>query len=319
MTPPLSNDNGAPSGLSRMAWLGIALSLFLVAYIYFWNAPFVYMKNSLVYWLMHNWSINQDYEHGWIIPFISLYLLVHALKRLNKKTLRGSLHGLWLLILYGMFYYIAIRSQQPRIILFGLPFLLTGLAWYYAGYQVARTCLVPFFFLLLCIPLPGLQQATVGMQLMATQISHYFAAFFGVETVVQGTEISSATGSWNDFSIAEGCSGIRSLMALFMISIAWAYLAHPLSMWKRLTLAISALPISILANAFRIGSIFILAEYVSPTFAGKTWHDWSGMLLFFPASLICLTLLHTLLAGQLPLLHRRDVIVRRHNQEPTSK
>ena len=53
-------------------------------------------------------------------------------------------------------------------------------------------------------------------------------------------------------------------------------------------------------------------EYVSPAFAGKTWHDWSGLLFFFPASLVCLALLHSLLAGEWIWLHRGRVVMRRH-------
>ena len=154
-----------------------------------------------------------------------------------------------------------------------------------------------------------LQQATVGMQIIATQLTQYFAAFCGIQTIVEGTSITFASGNWDSFQIAEGCSGMRSLMALFMISCAWGYLADKLSLWKRITLALSAIPLSILANAFRVGSIFICAEYINPAFASKTWHDWSGLLFFFPASLLGLTLLHGLLAQEIPFLKRRKTIV----------
>lgn len=71
-----------------------------------------------------------------------------------------------------------------------------------------------------------------------------------------------------------------------------------------------SIPLAVIANSFRITSIFVLAEYVSPVFAGKTWHDWSGLALFFPASLLGLFLIHSLLAGELSFLKRRKVIIR---------
>ena len=70
---------------------------------------------------------------------------------------------------------------------------------------------------------------------------------------------------------------------------------------------------AILANAFRVASIFICAEYINPAFASKTWHDWSGLLFFCPASLLGLMLLHGLLAGEVPFLKRRRTIIRQSN------
>jgi exosortase/archaeosortase family protein len=102
-------------------------------------------------------------------------------------------------------------------------------------------------------------------------------------------------------------------MALIMVSTAWGYLADKLALWKRIILALSAIPLSIVANAFRVASIFICAEYVNPAFASKTWHDWSGLLFFFPASLLGLMLLHGLLAGEVPFLKKRRTVIRRVN------
>ena len=86
-----------------------------------------------------------------------------------------------------------------------------------------------------------------------------------------------------------------------------------LAIWKRILLALSAIPLPIAANAFRVASIFVCAEYINPAFASKTWHDWSGLLFFFPASLLGLMLLHGLLAGEVPFLKRRRTVIRRTN------
>ena len=99
-------------------------------------------------------------------------------------------------------------------------------------------------------------------------------------------------------------------MALVMISFAWGYMADKLALWKRLILAFSAIPLAIIANAFRVFSIFVFAEYVNPTFASKTWHDWSGLMFFFPASLIGLALIHGILTQEIPLFKRRRTIIR---------
>lgn len=299
--------------LSPQNWAGFCTYLLLVIWIVGFYPGFLSGTHSATEWLLTAWNRENDYEHGWMVPALAIYMLVHACSTLKNASLRGSLHGLWLAAVGALFCVLAVRTQQGRVAIGALPFLLTGGVWCYWGRHAALHCAFPFFFLWLSIPLPGFQQATVGMQLLATQAAHWGAGLCGVQTIMEGTNITSASGQWDTYSIAGGCSGMRSLMALIMVSIAWGYLADKLALWKRITLGLSAIPLSIVANAFRVSSIFVCAEYINPAFASKTWHDWSGLLFFFPASLVCLMLLHGLLAGEIPFLKRRRTVVRRVN------
>lgn len=309
---------GLPLGLSAAQWGGALLYAGLMVWFFGFYPGFWERSMSAVAWLISAWNPETDYEHGWMVPLLSLYMLVHACRRMKGMDLQGSLRGLWAVLLGGLLALLAVRTQQGRVAIAAIPVLLSGLIWCYAGGRAMLRCAFPLFFLWLSIPLPGFQQATVGMQLIATKAAHWGAGLCGVETIMQGTNISSATGNWDTYSIAGGCSGIRSLMALIMISAAWGYLADGLSLPKRLILGFSAIPLSILANAFRVASIFVCAEYINPAFAGKTWHDWSGMLFFFPASLLCLALLHGLLSGEI-FFFRRRVVVRRNGEERTTE
>jgi exosortase/archaeosortase family protein len=133
---------------------------------------------------------------------------------------------------------------------------------------------------------------------------------FGVETYVRGTDMFSADGKWAPLSIAGGCSGIRSLMALLMISAAWAYVAK-VSLWKKAVLFLAAVPLAIIGNSLRVTSIFVIAEYGNPEWARSTWHDWSGLLLFYPFSLMLLLVLHSLLEGGLPWNKGTRLVTRR--------
>ena len=45
-----------------------------------------------------------------------------------------------------------------------------------------------------------------------------------------------------------------------------------------------------MANAIRVATIIILAEYVSPKFAGGVYHDWAGFLFFLAVGLTGLLL-----------------------------
>jgi exosortase/archaeosortase family protein len=71
-------------------------------------------------------------------------------------------------------------------------------------------------------------------------------------------------------------------------------------MWKKVLLFLSAVPLAIVGNALRVISIFLIAEYGNAEWASTTWHDWSGLLLFYPFSLLLLLVIHSLLEGGLP-------------------
>ena len=71
------------------------------------------------------------------------------------------------------------------------------------------------------------------------------------------------------------------------------------------------MPLAIVGNALRVTSIFVIAEYGDATWARSTWHDWSGLLLFYPFSLLLLLTLHSLLEGGLPWKQKTRRVTRR--------
>jgi len=281
-------------------WVAAAISLLLVVWYYAFEPRFgPRHTHSALGWLLSAWNPTTDYEHGKLVPFIIIGLILYRFKELRAAMSEGSLWGL-LWVLVGCLFFIAgYRTLQPRISVAGLPFIVWGGVYFLWGWQIARLTLFPLFFLWIAIPLPAFQQATTHLQLIATSMAHHGSGLFGVQTYTQGTTVLPVTGDWNPLSIAHGCSGIRSLMALLMISAAWAYVAR-MAMWKRVLLFLSAVPLAIIGNALRVISIFVIAENGNAEWASTTWHDWSGLLLFYPFSLMMLLAINTALEGGLP-------------------
>lgn len=298
------------------------LSVGVVIWFYGFEPRFGAVRGlSAFQWIYDAWNGETDYEHGLLFPFVIVGLIVYRFKDLKAAVGSGSAWGLLPVVLGVFFYVVAFRTFQPRIAMGGLPFILWGSAWFIWGWGVAKMLIFPLFFFLLAIPLPSFQQATTHLQLLATSMAHHGSSLFGVQTYVEGTKVLPLKGTWEPLDIAAGCSGIRSLMALLMISAAWAYIAK-MAMWKKVLLFLSAFPLAILGNALRVISIFVIAEYGDAKWASTTWHDWSGLLLFYPFSLILLLLIHSLLEGGLPWKKanqrklRREVVTR--TTEPKS-
>ncbi len=300
----------------RLMWAVVAVSVAVLWWFYGVEARFGASRSQSAFdWLWSAWNSENDFEHGPLFPVILVGLVVYRFQNLKAAVTTGSAWGLVAVIVGALCYAAAYRTLQPRVAIGALPFLLWGSAGFLWGGRVARELLLPVFFLWLAIPLPGFQQATSQLQLLATALAHHGAALCGVSTVVQGNMISSAHGSWEPLEIAKGCSGIRSLMALLMISGAWACIAE-MAMWKRAILFLAAFPLAILGNTLRVISIFVIAEFGDAKWARHTWHDWSGLLFFYPFSLMLLLVIHALLDGGLPWRranrrHVRRVVVTR--------
>lgn len=313
-----SSDNTSlsPSScMSRWDWVGFALALACV--IWFICVPQAYTYHQLGHFSALGWWLpkgnwGNTFSETAFIPFISMFLLYRVWKKRHDISLHKSILGLGWIALGAMFGLIAIQTHQPRIALASFSTMLVGISWYYWGLRFALRCAFPLYFLLLLAIPPTLEQSTVGLQIISTKLANWGASLFGVETIAEGTNISSVSGKWDSFNIAGGCSGLNSLKTLLLISLPWAFLADNLKLWKRIILIISSIPLAIVSNSFRIASIFVLAEHVNPIFAGKTWHDWSGLTLFFPASLLGLFLIHSILVGEFSFLKKRRAVIRKN-------
>ncbi|MEO8617216.1 MAG: exosortase/archaeosortase family protein [Luteolibacter sp.] len=295
-----SPQTRAAGGNKVLLWVSIALSVALLVWFYVVEKRFGGGRDFSAYdWIKSAWNDETDYEHGVLFPFVIAGLIGYKFKELKAAASDGSGWGLLAVFVGVLFYVASYRTLQPRIAMVGLPFILWGSAFYLWGWRVARMLTFPLFFFWLAIPLPSFQQATTHLQLLATSLAHHGSALCGVQTYVEGTTVLPLKGDWKPLDIAKGCSGIRSLMALLMISATWAYIAK-MAMWKRVLLFFCAFPLAILGNALRVISIFVIAEYGNAKWASTTWHDWSGLLLFYPFSLMLLLVIHSVLEGGLP-------------------
>lgn len=263
-------------------------------------------------WLKASWNPENDFEHGFLVPIIGIGLLIWQWPRLKQAVGKGRWEGLVVALAGAAFFVMAHRTGQPRLAIGGLPMILWGCSLYYWGWRVAKLTAFPCFVMWLAIPVPQFQHATVKLQILSTKLAELGCGLFGVDVVSRGTVIEAVSGTWGTLEIDEACGGIRSLMALILISTVWAYIAK-MSLWKKALLCLSAIPLAIIGNMFRLTSIFVIAEYGDPVFAKNTWHDWSGLIIFYPISLLLLLLVHSILEGgfkrlRRPRVTRREVV-----------
>jgi exosortase len=98
--------------------------------------------------------------------------------------------------------------------------------------------------------------------------------------------------------VVEACSGIRSIMSLFALSIFYGYFLEK-STWRRVVLAFASIPIAIATNAIRILTTGLCVQYWDPDKAMGFFHEFSGLVMFL-VSLMCLFVFHRILRISLP-------------------
>jgi exosortase len=87
--------------------------------------------------------------------------------------------------------------------------------------------------------------------------------------------------------VAEQCSGIRSSLSLFILSLVTGYLFLR-TVSRRVVLGVAVFPITVVKNALRIMTITLLANQVDMRFLTDHWIHRSGGLPFFAAALMLL-------------------------------
>jgi exosortase len=205
-----------------------------------------------------------------------------AYQKTKKMDAKPSYTGLPFLLLGLLFFLISMRTIQPRLALIGAPFVVIGYAYYVFGFQIAKHIIFPSFFLWFSVPVPGLEAILTGnLQVLITKACYHTGIFLGMDLVNTGADIYIGGSS---VKVAEGCSGIRSLMALTMIAAVYANYTQK-SLWKKAFLFALALPLAIAGNFLRIFTILVLAQFGYADFGTGTWHDWAGLLIFFPIAL----------------------------------
>lgn len=264
----------------------VLLGCFALTVVYFYGVLPLYGKNPLPIWQWAWMRFLPEYnqEHSKFIPLISLFLLWHRRKDIAAAPKEGSNAGLIPVVAGILLYLIAARALQARIALFALPVLLSGAVLFLWGKEAARVTLFPIALLLFMIPLGAIEQMTFRLQFLIIGLVKILSAACGISLYAVGTSLHPVSGNWG-FDIAEGCSGVRSLIAMIMLTSVYVYLRE-IPLWKKLTILSFSVLFAVIGNAVRVFTIILLARFGHAGFAGGLYHDWSGQLIFFPVALL---------------------------------
>ena len=271
--------------------LAATLTFFYVGVPLFFAAQGVRLTSFQ--WIRGAWNPETHYEHGPLVPLIIAFLVWHALPRLRGLTLAPSALGLVPLIFGVLLFLLGARALQPRLVWAALPFLLFGAVLHAAGRRAARVLLFPILCVFFMIPVPGIDQATVKLQVMATKSACLICNLIGIKMQAVGTSLHAIDESFQ-FQVIGDCSGINSLMAITLMTAVFAHLTQD-RLWKKIVLFASSIPVALIGNMARLTSIMIVAKCFGQQVAGGWFHEISAYLISFPFAFGALCVVNKLL------------------------
>src|SRR5487761_929998 len=172
--------------------------------------------------LVMDWWTDPDYGHGFLVPLISGYVLWHQRERWLKSELKPSNFGF--LVMLGGIVLLLGGSLGAELFTsrFSLLVLLAGMVLFLAGWKRLRAVSFPLGFFILMIPIPVIiyNQITFPLQLLASRVAASGLELMQVPVLRDGNVLILPNYS---LEVVEACSGIRSLMNLFTLAIAYGY------------------------------------------------------------------------------------------------
>ncbi len=257
----------APGALRNFPWLAILWFGVLLAACY---AP--------VLWRMiQHWAQDEDMGHAFFVPLVALYIVWQRREALLTTAARPNWWGLAVLAWGAAQLYVASLGAELFLARTAFIISLIGVVLLLGGIPILRIVAFPLFLLFFMVPIPAIiyNQVTFRLQLLASFMAETALSALGVPVLRQGNILELAS---QQLSVAEACSGIRSLLTLSFLALVYAYLFDK-KVWMRGALFVATVPIALIANASRVTITGLLSER-DPALAEGVFHTASGWVIF---------------------------------------
>jgi exosortase len=267
-----------------------ALQLPLAA-IFWFLALVILLYYPVLKPMVTEWVNDESMGHAFFVPLVAGY----AAWLNREKILAAPVKPCWpalTLVLWG-FCQMLLGFLGADFFLARTAFLITivGVVWTLAGTAVLRTLAFPLLVLIFMIRIPLFiyQQITFPLQSLASSVASRSLELIGIPVLQDGHVLQLPS---KRLEVVEACSGIRSMLSLTFLSVAYSHLFER-RLWMKVVLFLATVPIAIVANAGRVTLTGILTVY-KPDMAEGAYHSFEGWVIFM-VELVALVGLHQLL------------------------
>jgi exosortase len=264
-----------------ISWAAVAWFSALLVAVYF----------PVLRHLVEQWSTDENVSHGFFVPAVALYITWRRRDSIVAIERKPAWWGLAIMAWGALQGYVGVLGAELFLQRTSFLITLVGLLLVVGGTRLVRVLAFPLLLLPFMIPIPAIvfNQITFPLQLFASQVAETVLGWIGIPVLRDGNILELAS---QRLSVAEACSGIRSLLSLSFLSLVYAYFFDR-RIWMRWVLLIATVPIAILANSGRVTLTGIMSE-ISPELARGFFHSLEGWIIFLIA-LVMLAGLHVVI------------------------
>jgi exosortase A len=239
-----------------MPYLVLALGLLLLGIA--WQDTLLHLADLV-------WNV-EAYSHGVWVPIVSFWLVWRRRAAVIAVGPRLWWPGVLLLLLVqGV--WIAGSVVEARILEhLALVLSVQLLVITAIGPQAARTIRFALAFLLLVIPFGG--QIVGPLQIITAKSVIWALDISGIPFKADGVLIELSSGL---YQVARACAGVKFLFSSVVMGVLLCHLAFS-SWYRRALMLAAAFLVPVLANAARVYSTLLIAEWTDQSFAKDVDH-----------------------------------------------
>ena len=224
--------------------------------------------------MAHIWRTDTYAVHGILVPFFSAFMFWSDRDRLRGVEKVSRPQGLFVVLLgLGL---LTLGRWTGILALEGLSLVaaVAGAIWWGFGARYLREAWFPIAFLVFMVPLPRAVVDAVSrdLQVFAASFAAAIVELAGMPVYQKGVMIQLPTMT---LEVAEICNGLRFMMALLVLTVAFAQVTQR-TRARKVILVFSAVPLAILANGFRVAAVIVAVYYIGPRAASGIIHHSIG-------------------------------------------
>lgn len=264
--------------LRKFGWQGALLAAVLVT-----------LYAPVLVRLVRQWYNDSDYSHGFLVPFVSAYLIWQRREKLAQVLRRPSDWGLVVVVCSLGLLFLGTLGAELFLTRISIIGTICGLIIYFSGWGVLRAMAFPLAFLLFAVPIPVIiyNEIVFPLQFIASRFATGCLEALNLFPIMREGNVLIMPGM--RLEVVEACSGIRSLMSLLALAAGYGYLAEK-SIPVRWFMFLAMVPLAIISNGTRVMITALMTNYIGPKAAEGFMHEFSGWVIFVVATALFLGL-----------------------------
>jgi EpsI family protein len=237
--------------------------------------------------LVADWYRYETFSYGFLVPFIAAYLVWQSrdrLKLISPKPSFWAAFPLLIALLLGLIGQAIGDVFSTRV---SMIMALASTVYLLLGREFFKPLWFPLLYLMLMIPPPYVLIKNLTYHLRYLDAAHgaNILEFLGIPVFVEAYFIHLPNMT---LEVADVCSGMSSVFALFALGTVYAYFL-PIRASLKVFLAVCTFPFAMAANLIRIVVIAVLAYNLGAIVFQSTFHWLTGTTVFLLALLMLIS------------------------------